>query len=122
MKQECFVIAESTIRDSTPKFMEIGALYEFNAKIFISTQNGENVFKPIIIQFYGRPPVEIRDIIQPNLECTLILNKQSDNVYICSDANWYIDRKKEKIISFHDGKEIPMEIILKKYPKNGYCT
>jgi hypothetical protein len=122
MKQEYFVIAESTIHDSTPNFMERGALYEFNAKLFIATHNGENVFEPIIIRFYGRPPVEIRGIIRPNLECTLILNKQSDNVYICDGANWYLDKKNGKIISFHDGKEISREIVLKNYPKSVYCT
>ncbi|GHV33798.1 hypothetical protein AGMMS4952_26080 [Spirochaetia bacterium] len=120
MEQEYFVIAESKIRDSTPNFIEKGALYEFNAKIFIGIQNGDNIFKPIIIQFYGRPPVKIKDIIQPDLECTLMLNKQNDNVYICDGANWYIDKKNKKIISFQDGKEISKEVILKKYPKGGY--
>ena len=85
--------------------------YDCSADAFGKKENGDEFWENINIFFLGKPPNVFFEKIQPNLECSLILEHFSGNSYRCDDAAWYFSDS--KFYNFKTDKEIPSEYILR---------
>jgi|GEM_PF-5881034 len=108
--KDYFVIIKSKLREAN-SILGINTEYEVDAHILYENKDGRDIYKDVVIKFFGRPPEQFFIKLCPGRECLLVLKHESDNTFICDGAYWYIENK--KILSFKDNTEISPTIVFR---------